>query len=264
MNGPQRVTPEELRLFTDRIARSLRERPLDVPPTPHKERVADFLRRAGEASHYELLGIELVASAREVHDGFERVARLLHPDNASRIGLPGREGVLEVLFERAVQAYLTLSHPDSRKAYDRELSPKTRAALISAISPSEDAARDLARRNYEKASALAMSEEYHFAIELMQQAVRSDPRGEYYALLGRLQAKNPQWLGEAASSLKRAMELGARDSDLPAALKEVKLRIESGDAQAPPDSMQEGTIEVVEEDEDEPGRPRRRASRKKR
>lgn len=264
MSYPQRVSPEELRLFTSRIARSLTERPLDVPPARQKEQVAELLRIHGEVSHYEFLGIELVASAREVHDGFERVARLLHPDNASRLGLLGREGVLEVLFERAVQSYLTLSHPDSRKTYDRELSPQTRAALISSIAPREDAARDLARRNFEKASALAMTEEYHFAIELMQQAVLSDPRGEYFALLGRLQAKNPQWLPDAALSLKRALELGAGDSDLPAALKEVKARIEAGDAQAPPDSLQEGAIEVVEEDEDESPRARRRISRKKR
>lgn len=264
MSYPQRVSPEELRLFTGRIARSLEERPLDVPPARHKERVAELLRINGEASHYEFLDIELVASAREVHDGFERVARLLHPDNASRLGLLGREGVLEVLFERAIQSYLTLSHPESRKAYDRELSPQARKALMAAIAPREDAARDLARRNYEKASALALSEEYHFAIELMQQAVLSDPRGEYFALLGRLQAKNPRWLPEAAHNLKRAMDLGAQDSDLPAALKEVKARLEAGDAHAPPDSLGEGAVEVVEEEDDGPPRSRRRPARKKR
>jgi hypothetical protein len=71
-------------------------------------------------------------------------------------------------------------------------------------------------------------------------------------------------LPEAAHSLKRAMELGAKDSDLPAALKEVKTRIEAGDAQAPPDSLQEGAVEVVEEDEENDLRPRRRISRTKR
>jgi curved DNA-binding protein CbpA len=264
MSYPQRVSPEELRLFSSRIAHALEERPLDESPVRHKERVAELLRINGEASHYEFLGVELVASAREVHDGFERVARLLHPDNASRLGLLGREGVLEVLFERAVQSYLTLSHPESRKAYDRELSPQARAALVSAIAPREDAARDLARRNYEKASALAMSEEYHFAIELMHQAVLADPRGEYFALLGRLQAKNPQWLQEAVHNLKRAMDLGAKDSDLPAALKEAKARLHAGDAQAPPDRLEEGAVEVVEEEDDGPPRSRRRTSRKKR
>ena len=34
----------------------------------------------------------------------ERTARLVHPDNAARLGFSGREGALQVLFERLEHA----------------------------------------------------------------------------------------------------------------------------------------------------------------
>src|SRR6185312_5749901 len=45
------------------------------------------------------------------------------PANAGRLGLAGREGVLEMLFERLTLAYLTLIQTDRRKVYDRDLDP---------------------------------------------------------------------------------------------------------------------------------------------
>lgn len=249
-----RVSEEELRLFGQRISRSLAERPLDLDPGAHREKVAALLRGSGEATHYEFLGVELVARAMEIHEGFERTARLVHPDHAARLGLTGREGVLEVLFERATRAYLTLSDPESRKAYDRGLDPRARAALVAAIAPQGDASRDLARGYYQRACSLVDAEDYHFAVELLQQAVKIDPRGEYYALLGRIQARNPQWLDEAAESLQRAIDLGTTDRSLPDALAEVRRLIATGEA-----SDEEMEISLVDVDEEDEPAPRRQA-----
>src|SRR5436309_5126152 len=105
-----RPTADELRIFAERIARRLAERPLDLDPDFHRERVAGLLRQAGEASFYQLLDLPPTAAAQEVHEAYDQVARLVHPANAPRLGLEGREAVLEVLFERLTQAYLNLSH----------------------------------------------------------------------------------------------------------------------------------------------------------
>jgi len=242
-----RVSEEELRLFLQRISRSLAERPVDLDPGTHREKVAALLRASGEATHYEFLGVELVARAMEIFEGFERTARLVHPGHAARLGLAGREGVLEVLFERATQAYLTLSNPETRKAYDRGLDPKARATLVAAIAPTQDASRDLARGYYQRASSLVDAEDYHFAVELLQQAVNIDPRGEYFALLGRIQARNPQWLEDAAASLQRAIDLGTPDRSLPDALAEVRRLIATGEASE--EEMEISVVEVEEEDE---------------
>jgi hypothetical protein len=50
-----------------------------------------LVREMGEATFYEILGIDAVASALQLHEGFERTARLVHPDNASRLGYSGRD-----------------------------------------------------------------------------------------------------------------------------------------------------------------------------
>ncbi len=201
--------------------------------------MAGLLRQAGDASFYQLLDLVPTATAQEVHDAFEQVAQLVHPANARRLGLAGREGVLEMLFERITQGYLTLSQPSRRKAYDRELSP---GAWTAAWSPAPDRRRDearkLAQQYYERALMLVASEEIHFAIELLQQAVRSDDsRADVHALLGKLQAKNPRWLRAASENLQKAIDLGAKDAELPAALDQVLQRLHSGEAMRPVSSL---------------------------
>ena len=226
-----RLSEEELQLFATKIAGRLSERPLDLDPASHRERVAGLLRQAGEASFYQLLGIVPTAATQEVHEAYDQIARLVHPVNARRLGLVGREGVLEMLFERITHAYLTLFQPDRRKMYDRELPPSAwSAAWAPAPGRRREEAREMAQRFYERATALAEAEDFHFAIELLQQAVRADPKPEYYALLGKLQAKNPRWLRAASESLRRAMELGARETELPAALQEIEERLQTGEA----------------------------------
>jgi curved DNA-binding protein CbpA len=226
-----RLSEEELQLFSAKIAGRLSERPLDLDPASHRERVAGLLRQAGEASFYQLLGIAPTAATQEVHEAYDQIARLVHPVNAARLGLVGREAVLEMLFERITHAYLTLFQPDRRKAYDRELSPQAwSAAWAPAQGRRREEVREIAQSFYERASALAEAEDFHFAIELLQQAVRADPKPEFYTLLGKLQAKNPRWLRAAGESLRRAMELGAKDPELPAALQEIQERLQSGEA----------------------------------
>jgi hypothetical protein len=187
-----------------------------------RERIAGLVREMGEATHYELLGIEPTASALEVHEGFERTARLVHPDNAARLGFSGREGALQVLFERATEAYLTLSAIDRRKAYDREMGPrlwKPRAAAPK-IAPADEAAR-----LFERARALAAAEQVHPAIELLRESVRIFPKAESLALLGTLEAKNPHWLRDAEQHLERAIDQGARTPGLPEALQKVREKL---------------------------------------
>lgn len=236
MDSPyDRPSDEELRLFLERIERRLEEEPPALSPAAHREQVAALLRQSGESSFYETLSIAPTATALEVHEAYDRVARLVHPRNAGRLGLDGREGVLEVLFERVTAVYLTLSQPDRRKRYDRELGPDLwKAVGAPAAGQRKEEARDVARRYYERAMELAVADEYHFAIELAQQALHIDPRPEYHALLGRLQARNPLWLRSAAENLRRALDMGARDVELPAVLQSVIDRLDAGEAEAAP------------------------------
>ena len=218
------LTDEEYRLFNERIARGLAERPLTISPREHKERVAELLKQLGDATFYHLLGIDPASGAREVHEAYDRVARLVHPSHGSRVGLEGREEVLKVLFERATLGYLTLADLDRRKKYDREVGPERWTALqTSTASREEDSRRFLAR-----ARELAEAEDSETAIELLRKSVRQAPNAEAYGLLGLLLARNPQSLEEALESLERAEEMGSTEPGLPEALKEVREKVGQG------------------------------------
>ncbi|HEV2843697.1 MAG TPA: J domain-containing protein, partial [Thermoanaerobaculia bacterium] len=96
-NASQRPTEEQLRLFSEKIGRRLIERPLDLDPEKHRERIASLLRLAGEATFYQILDLPPTATAQEIHEAYDQVARLVHTSNARVLGLEGREGVLEML-----------------------------------------------------------------------------------------------------------------------------------------------------------------------
>lgn len=223
------VTPLELSLFIDRIGRSLAERPLEIGVSEHRERVAAMVREVGGSSFYQLLGVGPAASPEKVHEGYQQVARLVHPNHAPYLGLEGREGVLEVLFERVTAAYITLSHPGRRRDYDREMGPETWTETPSGRNRNEEN-RDRARANFNRATAYVAKDEFHFAIELLREAVRIDPQAKYFALLGELQEKNQLWLRHAADSYTRALELGGPDRQVEESLARVFRRLEGGAA----------------------------------
>ena len=215
------VTPHELALFSERIARSLGERPLEIGETEHRERVAALLREVGGATFYQLLSVGPTASPEKVHEGYERMARLVHPSHAASLGLEGREGVLEVLFERATAAYVTLSHPGKRRDYDREVGPAGWPESAPGKSRAEEN-RDRARGYFNRAGAFAARDEVHFAIELLREAVRIDPQAKYFVLLGDLQTRNQNWLRQAVDSYTRALEIGGLDPQVEEAMARVR------------------------------------------
>ncbi|HVF58794.1 MAG TPA: DnaJ domain-containing protein [Thermoanaerobaculia bacterium] len=238
MPAPDTLPDEVLRLLQERIARSLDERPLILDPVAHRERVAALVARLGSASFYELLGLDVAASPDEVHTAYEEAARLLHPRHAPRVGLGERRGTLELLFERATRAYLTLSVPDRRKRYDREMMPSMEGAA-GGTGPATAAARareqqEMARAYFERARVLAEAGDIHSAIELLELAIHAERRPEYYHLLGDLQAKNPYWLEQAADSYRRAQALGAKDPALTAAIQSLEERLAAAQAEPPP------------------------------
>lgn len=198
------ATDDVLRRFSDRIRRDLERSPLDVDEESHRLRFAEILGRCGRGTHYELLGVDTGADETRIHEAYQSVARLVHPVHVDRLGLAGRRGVAEVLFERATEAYLVLSDPHRRSRYDRE------SGAGEHRSPDERAreAKLLAEDLLDRARRLADRDDYHDALSLLQQAVRANPESDAcWALMGRCRAQNPQWLHMAADDLRRALDL---------------------------------------------------------
>src|SRR4029450_812128 len=84
-----------------------------------------------------------------------------------------------------------------------------------------------ARRSYDLATELALHQDFHFAIELLKQAVASDPRAEYFALLATCQSKNENWRAQAAGNAREPLALRPNDAGYHCLL--ARILEESGD-----------------------------------
>ena len=207
------ATGAVLQRFLERVGRDLEREPLKLGAEEHRRLLADLLARCGAATHFEILGLATGAEEAEVAAAFQRLARRVHPRHAAPLGLEDQAGVLEILFERATEAYLVLSDPQRRAEYVRTAAVERQRAPADPERRAEEArsvARDLLRR----AERLLGREDRFFAVELLRQAVRLDPRSaEAWALLGRTQMENPHWLHTAEDSLRRAAQLRPESAD---------------------------------------------------
>jgi len=206
------LTDRSKELFLRRIETELARRPLRLNSDEHRRRVIDLLRNVGVFNHYELLSVGRHQDEQAIHQAYVDVAGLAHPCHAEKLGLDGKAAALELLFEAATEAYLVLSHPDRRRAYDRDLSPELGAGPASEERRREKAS--IARDMFARARRMAMENEFQAVVELMQQAVQLDPKAEYYALLGQVQRRNPQWKSGAVASYRDAVRCRPDDPDL--------------------------------------------------
>ena len=69
------------------------------------------------ASFYEVLGISMGASSQEIKSAYRKLARTCHPDVVA-MNHKAKSGIE---FMKIHSAYSTLSDPDKRAQYDRQL-----------------------------------------------------------------------------------------------------------------------------------------------
>lgn len=208
--GQELLSPKMLAGFVDRITKDLQQNPLELETESHRAQLAEMLRTLGHKNHYELLGLEPRSSSDEVFGAYHRVARLVHPVHADQLGLQGKETAMQVLFERATEAYLILSDPRRRASYNTVAGIQIEQRVEESQREAEK--RSLAKQNYRRASTCLAEMDYSQAIDLLKEAVRMDPRPEYYVRLGVAQSKNPHWRPQALISLDRAREMAPDDA----------------------------------------------------
>ena len=211
--------------FNQRIGKRLDKEPLNLSADVHRSRLAQLLGQVGSMTHYELLDVGLMATPDEVHKAYEALARLVHPRHVEPLGLEGREDAVQLLFERATLAYLTLGDSERRANYNLQ------AGIDEEQRQSEDErnqeARGVARSYYERALEMTEREDYHPALDLVRQALRHEKKAEYFALIGRIESKNPNWREKAANAYREAIRLAPDEPSYKVEL--AKLMAETGD-----------------------------------
>lgn len=203
------VTPKIVARFEQRVAASLDDEPVELEAEAHRALIVDCYEHLSERNHYELFGLELGAGDGEVLQAFQTFARRVHPSQARRLGMEGKEAVLRVLFERAVEAYLVLSDPPRRSSYNTLQGLQTHVAVDRGQREQEK--QQMARNNYRQALQALGQMDYSQAVELLKESARMDPQVKYLKALGAAQAKNPNWRRHAVESYKQAAELDPDD-----------------------------------------------------
>ncbi len=208
--GDRVLSPRLLVQFTARIAEDLESSPLVLDAEKHRSQLGELLSGLGEMNYYQLLDIDPRASAEEIFAAYSRLARIVHPSHASRLGLDGKEVAVSVMFERATEAYLTLSDPRRRASYNTVAGVRVHVAVDQEQRDEEK--RSIAEQNYRRAASCLAQMDYSLAVDLLKEAARMDPKPEYFARLGLAQSKNPNWHRHAVESYRRAVELDPDDA----------------------------------------------------
>jgi tetratricopeptide (TPR) repeat protein len=206
------------RRFYERIAEDLSRKPIGLEPGAHRERLKALVGSLGEMSFFELLGVAAGSSEEEIHRAYSQLARLVHPSHAERLGMESSLGALELLFERATEAYLTLNDPDRSRVYRMATGIRTTVGGQPTAEQRRQEQVDQAARFYRVAKGLVAEERYYDAVQTLRQAAKLDPKPEYFSLLGECLAQNPHWLNEAIDAYYSGAELAPHDPHLRTAL----------------------------------------------
>ncbi len=206
---------ELVQRLSERIATSLEKEPVRLATDEHRELLGNLLGRMGEMTFFELLAVSPQSTVEEVHRAFMELGRMVHPVHADRLALAGGEGALGILLERATEAYFTLSDSERRAEYFEQVGPlQINQEDAASVEERQEEMKAVARRNFQLAKNLADRQEFHPAIQLLEQAVKSDPESEYLALLAECQAYNPRWLDRAVQNMSRAVNGRPDDGSL--------------------------------------------------
>ncbi|KAJ6927402.1 hypothetical protein NC652_011696 [Populus alba x Populus x berolinensis] len=101
---------------------------------------------ATTSSFYEVLGLPMSASGHEIKAAYRRLARTCHPDVVSM----NQKEMSATEFIKIHAAYSTLSDPDKRASYDRDLFRNSRPFGSSSMrSATMAAASGYTSRNWE-------------------------------------------------------------------------------------------------------------------
>lgn len=199
------ITTSLREVFLNRVATDLQQNPLELDAEEHRAQIAEMLRQLGEWNLYQLLQISPGATSEDVHAAYQLRARLVHPLHGEKLQLPGQGQVLDLLFERATEAYATLSDPTRRDAYNQEQGIQS----FRDLDATEKRQRDhrLAREHFETAQRRFAQEDYHNAYVLLRESLRLHPKAESFALLGQVEMQNPNWHRYAVETFRKAVDL---------------------------------------------------------
>lgn len=168
-----------------------------------------------KGDHFALLGVSRDATAAQIRDGYFVLARQLHPDRLSALGIPDENRRAQRLFAEVNHAFATLSDPVRREKYVDILKRGGEAA----VKAEQQKAEEMAMRILESEEAFRRGElalrrdSLATAIRELERAIQLNPdEPDYHATLAWAKFASAPDKMAVATQTRAALEQAIRKS----------------------------------------------------
>lgn len=185
--------------------------PMEFSPEQQAE-YEEISRLATELPHqdyYRRLALTPTASREEIQAGYRELTSRYRVERAQEPHLRVLRRELEAIQVALQDAFNTVGYAERRARYDAHLRQgEVSGAEVAVVDRQRTAARsEVVEANTRRAAELIRSGDYGMAVELLDQAVRFDPRPDTLLMLARLELRNPMWSQRGLSHLRMAVSL---------------------------------------------------------
>ncbi|HEY4176180.1 MAG TPA: DnaJ domain-containing protein [Kofleriaceae bacterium] len=150
-----------------------------------KERLA-LIERKDKGDHFQLLGLGRDANAAQIRDGYFKLARQLHPDRLSALGIADDERKAQRLFAEVNNAFAVLNDPVRKQQYADILARGGEAAVRAEEKRAEEMAIRIleAEEAFKRGEMALKRDSLSTAIRELEKAIDLNPdEPEFHATL---------------------------------------------------------------------------------
>jgi tetratricopeptide (TPR) repeat protein len=166
--------------------------------------------------HFTLLGLQMDASAADIRSAYFTLARKLHPDRLSAIGVDDEERRAQRLMAQVNLAFSVLNDPVKRQEYASIVQRGGEAAVKAEEARADELAMRVMRAEeaFKQGEMALRRDQLKQAIEAFQMAVELQPReAEYQALLAGTQFAMAPDKAKVAAETRKALLRAADAND---------------------------------------------------
>jgi curved DNA-binding protein CbpA len=205
-----------------RMHRPVIKRATTPPPGPNADDVVRLIKERATllqrgVDHFALLGVDDSASPDTLRKVYFGLARQLHPDRLTALGIADEDRTAQRLFAQINTAFAVLTTPARRAEYQRT----QRMGGEAAVRAQQEQADELARRIFAAEEHFMLGEmalrrdQYGIALAEFQRAVELNPEeADHHAMLGWTifvgASDRASVVAEARSLLDRAIKIAPR------------------------------------------------------
>jgi hypothetical protein len=190
----------------------------DAPEIPREviKKIEDTYSKYEKMGYYGIFDLTESATQDEIKKAYYREVKEFHPDGYPYLMSSALKDKLNRIFTFINQAYKTLSDPEKKREYDRQLSPKSERTISSA---------ERAKAKFREAVSEYKKNNFAQAADLFNQAVFLDSSVAKYHYYHGLTLNKLGKIKEAGWAIEKALGIDPSNADYLAELGNIFLRL---------------------------------------